>query len=63
MISTRFNLFSEVKDYIKLGRELQIHLAKYPDDWPKFQKMFNLTLDNLYSDILQFEKANIDRSE
>ncbi|MFA5410595.1 MAG: class I SAM-dependent methyltransferase [Candidatus Omnitrophota bacterium] len=63
MITTTSNLFSEIKDYIKLGRELQTHLEKYPDDWPKFQKTFNQTLDNLYGDILLFEKTNIAKSE
>lgn len=63
MISTRFNLFSEVKHYIKLSRDLQAHLSKYPDDWPKLQKIFNLTVDKIYEDILQFEKKNIDKFE
>jgi len=63
MISTKFNLFSEVKHYIKLSQDLQAHLSRYPDDWARFQKMFNLTLDKLYDDILQFERVNIDRFE
>lgn len=56
-------IFSEVKDYIKLGKELQSHLSKFPNDWYKFQNMFNSTLDKVYDDILQFEKENIDKSE
>ena len=63
MISTRFNLFSEVKHYIKLSRDLQAHLSRYPYDWLKFQKIFNSTLDKLYDDILQFERTNIDKFE
>lgn len=63
MITTASNLFSEVKKYIKLSRELQAHLEKYPDDWQKFQKVFNQTLDSLYSDILHFEKTNIAKAE
>lgn len=60
MIVTSSIIFSEVKDYIKLGKELQSHLSKFPDDWYKFQNKFNLTLDKIYDDILEFEKVNID---
>lgn len=63
MITTSSSLFSEVKDYIKLSRDLKAHLSKHPDDWPKFQKTFNLNLDKLYDDILQFERENIYKSE
>lgn len=57
---TSSSIFSEVKHYLKLGQELQTDLAKYPNNWPKFQKTFNLTLDKVYEDILQFEKENKD---
>ncbi len=60
MIVTSSIIFSEVKNYLKLGRELQAYLAKYPDDWKKFQNIFNLTLDKVYKDILEFEKENMD---
>jgi len=60
---TSSTIFSEVKDYIKLGKELQSHLSKFPNDWRKFQNNFNSTLDKVYEDILQFEKENIDESE
>lgn len=63
MITTKFNLFSEVKYYLKLRQELQAHLLKNPYDWPKFQEIFNLTLDKLYRDILQFEMENLTKSE
>lgn len=56
-------IFSEVKDYIKLGKELQSHLSKFPNDWYKFQNLFNSTLDKVYDDILQFEKENINKFE
>jgi|SRR3990167_2887511 len=52
------SIFSEVKHYLKFSRELQAHLTKHPDDWYKFQDRFNLTLDKVYNDILQFEKEN-----
>lgn len=54
----RLSIFSEVKHYLKLGNKLQKYLAKHPDDWQKFQEVFNFNLDRLYEDILQFEKEN-----
>lgn len=52
------SIFSEVKDYLKLAKNLQSHLSKFPNDWHKFQNTFNLTLDKIYEDILQFEREN-----
>lgn len=56
-------LFSKVKHYRKLSQDLQAHLSKYPNDWPKFQEMFNLTLERISMDILEFEKDNINKFE
>ncbi len=58
-----FNLFSEIKYYLKLKKELEEHLSKFPDDWAKFQKIFNLSVDKIYDDIINFEKANIQKHE
>jgi extracellular factor (EF) 3-hydroxypalmitic acid methyl ester biosynthesis protein len=63
MEGIKLNLFSEIKHYLRLRKELQAHLIRYPNEWHKFQDMFNTNLDRLYSDILQFEKENIDRNE
>jgi SAM-dependent methyltransferase len=56
-------LFSRVRFYRKLSEELQLHLKKYPDDWPKFQEIFNLILDRISTDIMQFERDNLNKSE
>lgn len=63
MVITSSTIFSEVKDYIKLARSLQAHLSKYPNDWHRFQDTFKLTLDNVYNDILLYEKENIGGDE
>ena len=63
MSSKNPSLFSKVGDYIKLSRALQAHLAKYPDDRPKFQETFNSTVEQISLDILQFERENIEKSE
>lgn len=63
MAITGSAIFSRVKDYMKLYRELQAHLSRNPEDWHRFQDMFGLTLDKVYADILGFEKENINKSE
>lgn len=63
MVITTSTIFSKVKEYIKFGQRLQAHLSKHPDDWHKFQDTFNLTLDNVYNDMLLFEKENIGKDE
>jgi hypothetical protein len=60
---TSFNIFSRIKIYRKLSQELQALLAKNPNDVPKFQEIFNLTVDRIYQDVLEFEKENIKKSE
>ena len=60
---TSSSLFSEVKHYLRRRHELLTHLSKYPDEWFKFQEAFNFTLDNLYRDIIDFERENIDKHE
>jgi len=57
------SLFSEVKNYIKLSRDLQAHLARRPEDYPKFQAIFDASLEKISLDILHFEKNNIAKSE
>ena len=63
MVITTSTVFSKVKDYIKFGKRLQMHLLKHPDDWHKFQVAFNSILDNVYNDMLLFEKENIGKNE
>ncbi|PIQ89896.1 MAG: hypothetical protein COV72_00955 [Candidatus Omnitrophica bacterium CG11_big_fil_rev_8_21_14_0_20_42_13] len=59
----KFNLFAEVKPYLRLREELISYLSKHPNDWSKFQKNFNATLDKIYNDISQLEKDNFDKLE
>jgi len=57
------NIFSRIKNYRKLSKELQEVLSKHPDDVPKFQGVFNLTVDRIYQDIMDFERENIEKFE
>jgi thiol-disulfide isomerase/thioredoxin len=57
------NIFSRIKNYLKLSAELQKTLSDNPDEAPKFQEVFNLTVDRVYQDIMDFEKENIEKFE
>jgi len=57
------NLFSKIRYYIEIGRKMQQHLTKLPDDWPKFQEKFNREVDILFSDIMNFEKSVLSRGD
>ena len=61
MKSINATLLSRIRSYRKLSEELQSYLKKYSNDWPKFQKTFNLTLDKISLDIMQFEKSNLNK--
>jgi extracellular factor (EF) 3-hydroxypalmitic acid methyl ester biosynthesis protein len=63
MYAKRFNLFSEVRFYLKMSQELQSLLARSPYDWQKFQDTFNVTLDKLYNDMLKFEQESYGKYE
>lgn len=63
MSFANLNIFSRIKKYRKLSKELQEVLLKNPDDAPKFQEIFNLIVDRIYQDIMDFERENIEKFE
>jgi SAM-dependent methyltransferase len=63
MKSLNLNIFSRIKVYRKLREEILSVLSKNPDDAPKFQEIFNLTVDRVYQDIMDFERENIEKFE
>lgn len=52
------SLFPDVHHYLKLSYNFQTHLLKNPMEWYKFQDLFNLTVEKITTDILNFEKEN-----
>jgi len=62
-VKTEVSLFAKIRQYRKLSQELQGHLLKCPNNWIKFQEIFNSTLDKIAQDIQQFEQDNIDKFE
>ena len=63
MITIDSTLFSKIKYYRKLREKLLEHLSKHPNDWLKFQEIFNAHVNEIYNDILNFERENISKSE
>jgi len=59
MASTDLTLFTDIRYYLQMRQEMQTYLAKHPDEWAKFQRIFDLNVDKIYQDITGFEKRNI----
>ena len=52
-------LRSMVKLYLKRAREIENYLLKRPNQWGKFQAEFNAQLNNVFRNIMNFEKENL----
>lgn len=52
------NLLSKVKKYKKLRDELCLSLSKSPNDWFRFQEIFDFNIDRIAEDILLSEKES-----
>ena len=53
------SLRSKIKCYKKLAREIENYLAVRPEEWGKFQNEFNLKVNDIFREIMNFEKENI----
>ena len=49
---------TKLKLYKKRADEIEAHLSKKPDDWGKFQSEFDSEVNNIFRDIMEFEKIN-----
>jgi len=52
------SLRTKIKIYQRRALEIEAYLSRKPDEWHKFQKEFNTEVDNIFRDILEFEKSN-----
>lgn len=52
------SLFSKVRRYVQLSKQLQEHLNQFPEHWHKYQKEFNCALDTILQEIRDFEINN-----
>jgi len=52
------SLRSKLKLYKRRADEIESYLSKHHDEWGKFQSEFNSEVDNIFRDIMNFEKIN-----
>ena len=53
------SLRKKVKHYKEVAQEIEKYLLKNPHEWGKFQSEFNLEVDAVFRDIMNFEKENV----
>lgn len=52
------SLRAKLKLYKKRASEIENYLSKNPEEWGKFQSEFNAEVNNVFRDIMNFEKEN-----
>lgn len=57
------SLRTKIKLYIKRAREVEHYLSKRPEEWGKFQDEFNLEMNNIFRDFMNFEKDKLSKGE
>jgi len=53
----------KLKLYQKRAREVEDYLSKHPGEWGKFQSEFNSEVNNIFYDIMNFEKINFSKGQ
>jgi extracellular factor (EF) 3-hydroxypalmitic acid methyl ester biosynthesis protein len=53
------SLRAKVKHYKKMAREIEEYLLKKPYEWGRFQSQFNAEVNNVFRDIMNFEKEDV----
>ena len=53
----------KIKLYKKRALEVENYLRKHPNEWGKFQDEFNSEMNNIFRDIMNFEKDNLSKGE
>ena len=56
---TETSIRSTIKHYKKRAQEIEFYLTVNPKDWGRFQSEFNFELNNVFRDIMEFEKASL----
>lgn len=57
------SLRKKIKNYKGLAREIEHHLSKNPYEWGKFQSEFNIELNGVFRDIMNFEKQSLAKGD
>ena len=61
MINASFR--EKVKLYKKKAQDVESYLSKHPNEWGKFQDEFNSEMNNIFRDIMNFEKDSLSKGE
>ncbi len=52
-------LLALIRKYRNFAREIQIQLADAPNEWGKYQSLFNYEINGIFRLIMEFEKENL----
>lgn len=63
MLKAETNIFSRIRKYIKVSKDIQHALSKHPEDADRYQPVLNSTVDKIYQEITEYEKEKIAKSE
>lgn len=55
-------LRSTIKHYLEKAQEIESYLSCKPQEWGKFQAEFNREINNVFSNIMHFEKTNLSKN-
>lgn len=55
----QLSLRTKIKLYLKRAREIEAYLIKRPYEWGKFQSEFNLEVNSIFREIMEFERVNL----
>ena len=53
------SLRGKIKHYKEMAIEIEESLSKNPNEWGKYQNIFNSEVNNIFMDIMNFEKNNM----
>lgn len=52
------SLREKIRHYLKIAAKIEAYLSRKPSEWGRFQIEFNQEVDNIFRDIMHFEKEN-----
>lgn len=61
--SVEASLRTKIKLYLRRAKEIQAYLTHRPDEWGRFQSEFNSEVNNVFRDIMEFEKTNFNAGQ
>lgn len=59
--NVKSSLRKRIAYYLGRARRIDDHLSRQPDDWGKFQSEFNVIVNDVFIDIMNYDKENADK--